>query len=220
MINCVIIDSNYENIKRLSNRILVKIADTRIIGIATNINELYKVFNYQKATLVFTSKEFYKDVSELYMNKKALIICTQNKTNLVESKKTSINFASKDSEIVTSIIQFISINNISCIQDNVTSVLKRLNFNFSLIGTKYLISTILLTTFQTSDHLNLEKDIYPTVAFKYHTTSMNVKQAIVRSINSITIAPSYTAALKYLNILPPDKPTAKNLINAIAEKLR
>ena len=49
---------------------------------------------------------------------------------------------------------------------------------------------------------------------------MNVKQAIVRSINSITIAPSYTAALKYLNILPPDKPTAKNLINAIAEKLR
>lgn len=66
------------------------------------------------------------------------------------------------------------------IKDNIKKELKKLNYNFNFLGTKYLIDAIYLLYYLKKRYkFSLEGDIYPIIANKYNETVGTIKSAII-----------------------------------------
>lgn len=88
-------------------------------------------------------------------------------------------------------------------------------------GTTYLIDTICLIMnneyFYNID--NLEKGIYPKIALKNKTNSMNIKNNIFKAIKYMYVENDIEKIKKYFSFHADVKPSAKLLINTIIKKI-
>ena len=67
---------------------------------------------------------------------------------------------------------------------------------------------------------NLEKDIYPTIAHKYHKSVNNIKCNIVNSTNAMYFDCEEKRLMGYLNECCTLKPGPKRIIIAILERIK
>ena len=106
------------------------------------------------------------------------------------------------------------------IRKKVIRILEKFNFDFKLIGTKYLLESILYSYMTKETYLfeNLEKQIYPYVSKKYNDTPLNIKWAIIRSINNMK-ARLNTCNLPNFSLENSEKITSKYIISEIVNKL-
>lgn len=91
-------------------------------------------------------------------------------------------------------------------------------FNFSNLGTTYLIDTIKYAL--EKEKINLEGDIYLKLARKYKVKVMNIKWNIEKSIKSMKRYTDNKTIEKYFNIDNINNLTIKNFITTVSNKIR
>lgn len=112
-----------------------------------------------------------------------------------------------------------------CLEENpiklkILSELKKLKFDFSYIGTKYLYECIFECYTKNSIYnINLSQNIYPILAQKYQKTCTSIKTSIFQSISIMYYEIEEDKLFSYLGYYSNKKPKAKDIIYAILQKL-
>ena len=107
-------------------------------------------------------------------------------------------------------------------KEKIQNELEYLGYNPSYNGTKYLVESIYILSNMTDDmneDYNLERNIYPIVAKKYHKTMHNVKCNIINSTDNMVYDCLEEKLNKYLGFYTYSKPGPKKIIYAIINKL-
>lgn len=113
------------------------------------------------------------------------------------------------------------------IKESIKSELKKLNYNFNFIGTKYLIDTIyLLYYLKTYYKFSLEGDIYPVIANKYNEAVGTIKSAIIYATDQMFYDCREKDLINYIhenNVYVDNekfKPGPKKIIQAVLIKIQ
>ena len=227
MFKLVILNNDIESLKIICNNIINEIPEIQLSGICTNIKEFDNLVNKVKADIILMN---YSDYRNSVFRKKSdfpkfkIIFCTSKILYKSSSNKLFISQTNNHSEILKLIKDFISTANIDALRlDIIKQLEKDFHFDFKLIGTTYLLESILYCYEKKTEYVfeNLEKNVYPYIAKKFNTTPLNVKGAIVRCIDlmnvNVSISNNYISNNTSINLY--EKPTAKQIINSIVTKL-
>lgn len=213
-------NNDLELIKNFCNNLFNSFSTLKLIGIATTEKEFKFLCKNSDANMVLiTNKDMDNpNISHLIKKFEAKIIICDDTKNFKSSKHTlfishNSSFASLREELNC----FISRIDESIVYRRVYKVLQKLNFNFRLNGTNYLIDAIVYSYINKEAYVvdNLEKNVYPFVATKFNVTPLNVKWSIVRSINSMNSNINNSNLKDFLL----DKITSKSLISEIVNHL-
>ena len=106
------------------------------------------------------------------------------------------------------------------IKQQIQEELEKLNFNFSYIGTKYLIDCIYECYYQNKIYdVNLNKDIYPIVSKKFNKSINSIRANIFQSISIMYYDNDENNLSNYFGYKILSKPKNKDLIIHILQKL-
>ncbi len=203
MFNLLIVVEDLFLAKRLINCIGKIFSNIRLHSVAISIKEAIEILQESNIDIIlldlcFSDISVKKFINYIHINNlcihKNSIICIEN------SYKSTINFNNIpyifDSIPNNAYINFLvkSIKRLintkiteldsNIIKENINKYLHYLNFNFSHVGTKYLLDCIYETYYLYKHHtINLQKDIYPIVAKKYNKSISNIKSCIFKSLN-------------------------------------
>ena len=132
--------------------------------------------------------------------------------------KNSFNFLANLNELISEIVINANYNNTN---QFILSELNSIGLRLKLNGTKYLLESILYIYNSNNYGLvdNLEKNVYPVLAQKHHTSKNNIKSNILKSINSMYISTDIEKIKEYFLFNDDTKPTPKLLIEVILNKL-
>lgn len=107
------------------------------------------------------------------------------------------------------------------VKNRIKQELENLEYNFSYIGTEYLIEAIyLLYSLKFTYNFSLEKDVYPAIANRYGDSSNNIKSAIVYATDKMFYDCDEKKLKKYLCQYNISKPGPKTIIRAIIRKIK
>lgn len=124
------------------------------------------------------------------------------------------------SKLSQTIIQLIREKNKSqIILNKIENELTKLNFNFSHVGTNYLIDCISILHEKNSIRFNLSKEIYPILAQKYDTNINTIKCDILHSTVYSYCECEEDFLSSYYRLYPLTKPKPKYIISTILSKL-
>lgn len=203
MFNLLIVVEDLFLAKRLINCIGKIFSNIRLHSVAISIKEAIEILQESNIDIIlldlcFSDISVKKFINYIHINNlcihKNSIICIEN------SYKSTINFNNipyifdsipNNADInflVKSIKRLINTKitelDSNIIKENINKYLHYLNFNFSHVGTKYLLDCIYETYYLYKHHtINLQKDIYPIVAKKYNKSISNIKSCIFKSLN-------------------------------------
>lgn len=224
MCNFIIYNNNLNLIKKYGNIIFSNFNDIHLSGIASNKKELESILKMKKPNLIIISyaDSIKPSLLPLVNNIENKIIICEDDNHLLKSTKhilylsikSNIEFTLKKLKLFTPKLDE------ECIRKRVRKILEKFNFNFKLIGTKYLLEAIVYSYFTRETYLfeNLEKDIYPYVSQKYNVNPLTIKWAIIRSINTMKSKSNLTC-LQSLSVDDTEKITSKFIISEIVNKL-
>ena len=98
--------------------------------------------------------------------------------------------------------------------------LKKLNFNFSYYGTKYIMESIYIIYFlKNSEDLNLKREIFPVLSKRYHKSIDTIHSDMKKAINNMYYDCDENILKSYFNYYELKKPTLKEIILKVNEKL-
>lgn len=190
MIQIVVIENNEIKCKEITNKISKSISNDKIFGIFYNVNEAMLTINENKIDIVIfdedeqniSCKEFFNIVNEKY--KKDIIFISSQKNNFKSKKSRFICSKNlENTEIIDMIIDEILSKNIEFIIEKIKNELEKLNFNFSHIGTNYLIFTIYeVYRKKCKKNINLSKDIFPIIGKQFIKDTNAIHSGIKREI--------------------------------------
>ena len=105
-------------------------------------------------------------------------------------------------------------------KNKIIKQLQYLNYNLSHKGTQYLIDAILIIYSRGEyDIFNLKEDVYPVIAKKYNRTIYNIKSDINTANDYMYKICKRERIRKYFKFFDDSKPTVKNVIYTILDKL-
>lgn len=224
MIRTLIICSNFEIAKRLINKILYKIDDVKIIGIMSRLKP--EVID-RKINLIITSNKniVYDVLDNKHLSSVKIIFISFYAIKLFENKNLlEFNYFSSDTAISNSITYFINTKFNNPSKKKVIKILKNLGFDFKLVGTLYLVESIMyIHSFKGYSFETLYRDVYPYIANINNTTINRIKWSIERSIRYLYNKNNEKDILNiynYFGVKYPDKITSKMIINFIANSLQ
>lgn len=224
MCNFIIYNNNLNLIKKYGNIIFSNFNDIHLSGIASNKKELESILKMKKTNLIIISyaDSIKPSLLPLVNNIENKIIICEDDNHLLKSTK-HILYLSINSNIELTLKKlklFTPKLDEEYIRKRVKKILEKFNFNFKLIGTKYLLEAIVYSYFTRETYLfeNLEKDIYPYVSQKYNVNPLTIKWAIIRSINTMKSKSNLTC-LQSLSVDDSEKITSKFIISEIVNKL-
>lgn len=224
MCNFIIYNNNLNLIKKYSNVIFSNFHDIHLSGIASNKKELESILKSQKVNLIIISyhDSLKKSIASLIHNiENKIIICDNNEHNFKNTKHILyLSNTSSLEETLKKLKLFTPKVDEEFIRKRVKKILEKYNFDFKLIGTKYLLEAIVYSYFTRETYLfeNLEKGIYPYVSQKYNVNPDSIKWAIIRSINIMKSKSSKTN-LQLISSDNSEKITSKFIISDIVNKL-
>ncbi len=98
--------------------------------------------------------------------------------------------------------------------------LRKLNFNFSHIGTRYL-REVIVEVYKVKNYFdgNFKKNIYPIIAKRYNKKVNTIYCDIKQSIKSMILNNSETDLISYFHYSYPFKPKVNEIIFTILNKL-
>lgn len=107
------------------------------------------------------------------------------------------------------------------IKNRIKVELRKIEFKFSYIGTNYLLDAIyILYNLKMYYNFNLEKDVYPIIANKYGTSSHNIKNNIVNSIDKMFYDCDENELEYYIDDYDFSKPKPKMIIRAVLKRIK
>ena len=220
MYHYIIFNNNIETIKNIIN-LFSEFSNFKICGITNSKSELALLSEKSQPYLIIISDSDSKkiEMSKILNNYKYKIIICDNILEFKNSKYTlHISLKLSEKEIIKKLKPFLSNLDERAIRKKVNNILHKLNFDFKLNGTKYLLESIVYSYLNKENYLfeNLEKKIFPHIAKKFGVSSNNVKFSIIRSINNMN---SNLQKSNPQQIIFPDKITSKVLINEIVNRL-
>lgn len=208
----LIYNDDFNLVKNLYNNVLSKLSDVKLIGMATTENEFSALCKSSNPDILLISENCKNGLEfpAILNNIQSKIIFCNNSTKYRNSKNNIyISEESDYNSIAKNLSKFMNKADKRDFHKKFYNVLWDLNFDFKLIGTKYLLESIIYS-YETKDLFlfeNLEKNIYPYIAKKFNTSVSNVKWSIIRSVNNMN---TYLDPTEY-----PEKVTPKTLISEI-----
>lgn len=225
MCKIVILNIDFESIKILCNCIINQFPDAQLSGICTSLEEFdYSVSKIKPNIIIMNYSDF---INSSYCKSECKIpkIIFYNSIPTLRNSSTQL-FVSKNisSNEIKSISEFISRHDHYLLRKKIIKILENFRFDFKLNGTTYLLESILYCYENKTDYVfeNLEKNVYPYVAEKCHTTDSKVKWSISRATDNMNTHLSNLVQKQIsnsLNLDISDKPSAKQFITAIVTKL-
>lgn len=98
--------------------------------------------------------------------------------------------------------------------------LRKLKYNFSYIGTKYLVEVIyILYVLQKKHNCNFEKEIYPLIEEKYENSANNIKCSIAYATDKMFYDCDEEFLKEYIGEFYYSKPGPKTIAFAIIKRI-
>lgn len=223
MYNVVIFSNNLNLIKKFSNIIFKHFDNMRFSGFASNKKELSALCETSNINMIILSDKDSKKDSLLpllkHIENKIIIYDVPN--NFKNSKYTLyIPYCADTNFIIEKLNKFAYKSGEKAIRLKIHHILETLNFDFKLVGTNYLLESIVYSYFTKDKYHfeNLEKRIYPYVSQKYNLSVENIKWSIIRAVNHMKFHSSSKELEKY-NLLFIEKITPKSIILEIVNRL-
>ncbi|MBO5398134.1 MAG: hypothetical protein J6A36_04315 [Clostridia bacterium] len=235
MINIVIISKDFDYSRYLINFLNSKNNNLRVAGLLTELEELYDVSKSTTIDIILINSDSidYKILEENKMLqfylKSTIVISNQH---LINSKENLDVYAfieiQNDMETISNIVNklattkiieksfYSSLTRNNAVVKAIENELKYLNVTISYRGVTYLIDTIYIAYNLENDcNINLETDIYPIIAEKYHKKISNIKSNISYAVNMLYIECEEKKLLEYLGEYSLYKPSPKRIVFAI-----
>lgn len=240
MLNIVIISKDLNYSRYLINFLNSKNNNLRIIGLLIGLEELYEIKKRTTIDIILINS----DCIDYKIIKDNIIIQSYLKSTILISNKISRNMKDKlnvyayikkqdnieaIATIVNKLVHSITIERIydsnsakkNAIKNAIENELKYLDARTSYIGVKYLIDAIyILCNSENYYDFNLEKDIYPIIAEKYHKKVSNIKSNIIYTVNMLYIECEESKLLNYIGEYSLYKPSTKRIILAILKNIK
>lgn len=234
MQNILIIDSNINNSTKLLNYISEKSYQLRVHSISSNLTEGIRILNAGVIDITIINLNIDTNhiinslhtISEAYFEKykKSVLIisdtnCKNNDSFVYEYISPSENMQYTFAKINEIMKNKASNSNNSILVSKINKELEYLGYNLSYNGTKYLSECIALIYNNYGNSENLNKNVYPIIANKYHKTINNIKCNITTATNSMYYNCDETRLLNYFSLYTLDRPKPKLVIYTILNKL-
>lgn len=207
---------------------------SKVLKIATDENETIEFFTTNNIDVAILDFELYKYI-EYELKKKEekfikSIIITSTTSILKEelennpliycciSQNSDLAFISgKVKELVENKCKYREITNI---KRKIKKEIDYLRYNPIYVGTNYLIECIFLIAQSEEDLIsNLEKDVYPSIAYKYNKTISNIKCNINQSTTRMYYECDSNKLQRYFNFECDEKPKPKLVMTTILNKV-
>lgn len=192
MLNCLIVSSDLRSVQYIINNILMNNSKVRLYNIASSIYKAINVLkiNSNNIDIIILDIKTNKVTKFLYLlenlNKKqyidSVIILTANNSKLYfnNCKHKYLQLNKSNSEIIINSIDNLVKNktNKNISKNIVINYLNQLGYNFSNLGTKYLLEILLMLLNGNIAKSPKLKTLYSMIAKKYNTNSHNIKCVI------------------------------------------
>lgn len=190
--NIILIENNKTRLKIIINKISQSMKDAKIFSIFFDASEAISLCNKNNIDVIIfdeccqnISSITLLNIVEKFNNSNPLIIFILNYKNIQTDlgQKQNIKIIDKNTnynQIVKEIITEISNKNENLIIEKITNELKKLKFNFSHIGTNYLIKSIYeIYKLEDNTNVNLSKDIFPIVSNIFNKNPNTIQYIVV-----------------------------------------
>lgn len=239
MLNVVILSEDLDYARYLMNLLNRKNNNLRILAIFTEIEELIDIVQRNSVDIILIKTntinyEILKNNKNLqsYLNS-TIIIVDSTKDIIKDLNVYSYVENSHDvmtiNKIVNDLISLKTINKYldlktskdSILINRIEEELRYLEMKISYRGVKYLIEAIcILYNLGECYYCNLEKDIYPIIAKKYHKKISNIKSNINYTVNILYLECKEEKLLNYINEYSLYKQSTKRIIFAILNNIK
>lgn len=240
MINILFVDDNYSYSKNIINKVTEQSLDVRLYKFLTDGKEALKIIinEFDKIDIIlldlklpgYSGIDILKKIDEekIFKYRHSIVVLSGEPEMMqkIRNNPYVYTFISKGNGFEYAINKIYDLVNIkkcfqNSIESQIISELKKVNYNFSYIGTKYIYESILLlcTEFE-NEKIKLEKHIYPLIAKKYHTTINTVKTNISNSTNEMYYDCKREILDKYFGLCDNEKPTPKEVIFIIVSNIK
>lgn len=239
MVNVLIIEDNFYYSKNLINMISDTNSKTRVYKISTDGKEAIEILKNRENAIDIILLDLklpyyngieilnYIEENNLTRYKNSIIVISSEIELIVQIRNNPylysyVNKISGYESTLKEINKLIEIKEQekSSIEYRVCEELKKLHYNFSYVGTKYLEETILLMYNKNKwENTKLEKEVYPILSKKYKKTVNNIKTNIINATNLMCYDCEYSVLNDYFKILDNEKPTPKTVILTIMNKI-
>lgn len=238
MLNILLIDNDFSRLKNIINTVFTKLSNFNLYGITTNKQETFKFIKTGKIDIIILNteqnnvvcNELMKFIVEnnYYFLKNSIILLNNNQKIKEEYYSYIYEYITVTSNIFECLFEILNRyylehekdNNIYDIKKIISDELKYLRFNYSYNGTRYLQDTILeLYKQKNYNNYNLQKDIYPIIANKYHKSINNIKTSIALSIKMMCIDCKDNILKEYFYLYDSEVPKIKEVICIIFENI-
>lgn len=241
MINVMLMMKDSTYWKELINNLVLKNENLRVCYIANTLKEFnFAICNYKIDIIIADVKEsiFNKILKNESLNKKKFfnsVILINNEIKIDNSAKRYICGCVSKTENINKITTLINIlinskqilksvevdySAEKRIKKRIKQELEYIGYNPLHFGTKYLIETIyILYTLEDYYDDNLERDIYPIVASKYGKTTHNIKCNIRNATDIMYYENDEKKIMQYLDKSNFQKPTTKEIITVVLNKI-
>lgn len=102
-------------------------------------------------------------------------------------------------------------------KERIANELRKIKYNFSYIGTKFLVETIYIIKVNNFKDYDLKNDIYPIVAKKFSRSVFSIKSDIRNATEKMYYDCEEDILSEYMNSILV--PTPRRVINAVLKKL-
>lgn len=240
MVNILVIEDNIYYSKNLINLISDINSKMRVYNISTDGKEAIDIIKMQKDNIDIILLDLklphysgveildYIESNNIEKYKNSIIVISSEVDLMLQVRNSTylysfINKVSGLENIVTEINKLIEIKEKekSSVEYKISNELKKLHYNFSYNGTKYLMEAILLLYDEDNfEDIKLEKEIYSKIARKYKKTINNIKTNIIHATDLMCYDCATHILNEYFGIYDNEKPTPKIVISTIINNLK
>lgn len=103
------------------------------------------------------------------------------------------------------------------LKNKIADELTKIKYSFGYVGTKYLLEAIYIIIVEDKNKYDLQIDIYPVIAKKYHINTETVKSNIRNATDKMCEECKHKDLSEYMGY--DLKPTSKRIIKSVIEKI-
>ena len=239
MINLLIVENNAEQSKNIVNYISQFCLDIRIFGIAYDENEALEILKTDRVDAILIdlnlpnlgSFNIINYIADNRINKflNSIIVLGGNNSPMAKlydnkyihcclKKPISLNEIAKKLKILSDLK--VSESDEFIIREKIKNQLEHLGYNFSYHGSKYLIDAIYILYLNKDRYYdNLTRDIYPALAKKHNKEANTIKCDITQATKIMFYDSSDKVLKEYFNYSKVTKPTVKEVMFTVLNKI-